>query len=143
MMRRRQGIAAGGFRRRLTITFAVAVGLSAAALGTGTYFVVRHNLLADSVDSSITQTRRNLDVARALQSSNANDLVDAYRSRGDFGTVVTRDGRAYLSGPQVSVRTVPPDLRAVVARGELGYKRALIGGTHYVVTGAPAAACSQ
>lgn len=139
MMRRRQGIAAGGFRRRLTITFALAVGLSAAALGTGTYFVVRHNLLSDSVDSSITQTRRNLDVARLLQSSNPNDLVDAYRSRGDFGTVVTRHGHAYLSGPQVSLRAVPPGLRELVASGQLGYQRALIGGTRYVVTGAPAA----
>jgi two-component system sensor histidine kinase MtrB len=138
-MRRRQGIAAGGFRRRLTITFALAVGLSAAALGTGTYLVVRHNLLSDSVDSSITQTRRNLDVARLLQDADANDLIKAYRERGDFKTVATRRGQAYLSGPQVTLRSVPPGLRAVVARGELGYQRALVGGTHYVVTGAPAA----
>ena len=51
-------------RRRLTIVLALAVGLSAAALATGSYFVVRHNLLDDSVDSAVTQTRRNLDVAR-------------------------------------------------------------------------------
>ncbi|HJW70458.1 MAG TPA: HAMP domain-containing sensor histidine kinase [Gaiellaceae bacterium] len=138
-MRRRQGIAAGGFRRRLTITFALAVGLSAAALGTGTYFVVRHNLLADSVDSSVTQTRRNLDVARAFRAADANDLIDAYRSRGDFKTVATRGGRVYLSGPQVTLQSVPDGLREVVARGELGYQRAEVGGARYVVTGASAA----
>jgi signal transduction histidine kinase len=138
-MRRRQGIAAGGFRRRLTITFALAVGLSAAALGTGSYFVVRHNLLADSADSSVTQTRRNLEVARAFRSTRANDLVQAYRSRGDFETVAIRDGHAYLSGPQVSLNAVPAGLREIVARGELGYERATIAGKHYLVTGSPAA----
>jgi two-component system sensor histidine kinase MtrB len=137
---RRQGIAAGGFRRRLTITFALAVGLSAAALGTGSYFVVRHNLLADSVDSSVTQTRRNLEVARAFRSAGANDLVRAYRSRGDFETVAIRDGQVYLSGPQVTLNAVPAALRGVVARGELGYQRTTVAGRHYLVTGSPAAA---
>ncbi len=41
-------ISSGGLRRRLTIAFTLAVGLSAAALAIGSYFVVRHNLLADS-----------------------------------------------------------------------------------------------
>jgi signal transduction histidine kinase len=139
-MRRRQGIAAGGFRRRLTITFALAVGLSGAALGTGSYFVVRHNLLADSVDSSITQTRRNLDVARALgAAAQADDLLKAYRTRGDFETVATRGGRVYLSGTQVTLQAVPDGLREVVASGQLGYQRAVVGGQHYLVTGAPGA----
>jgi two-component system sensor histidine kinase MtrB len=139
MMRRRQGIAAGGFRRRLTITFALAVGLSATALGAGTYVLVRHNLLADSVNSGVVQTRRNIDVARSYRTARGNDLVDAYRGRGDFETVVTRGGRVYLSGPQVGLQAVPRGLRSVVARGELGYQRAVIGGKHYLVTGAPAA----
>ena len=139
-MRRGQGIAAGGFRRRLTITFALAVGLSAAALGTGSYFVVRHNLLADSVDSSVTQTRRNLEVAHAFRSTGANDLVQAYRSRGDFETVAIRDGHVYLSGPQVTLNAVPAALRGVVEHGNLGYQRTTIAGQHYLVTGSPAAA---
>jgi two-component system sensor histidine kinase MtrB len=138
-MRGRQGIAAGGFRRRLTITFALAVGLSAAALGTGTYFVVRHNLLADSVDSSVTQTRRNLVVARAYGSAQTGDLVQAYRGRGDFETVAAHNGQVFLSGTSVTLQSVPSGLRQVVAVGELGYQRATIAGRHYVVTGTPAA----
>jgi signal transduction histidine kinase len=138
MMRRRQGIAAGGFRRRLTITFALAVGLSAAALGTGSYFVVRHNLLADSVDSSITQTRRNLDVARALNTSATADLVKAYQSRGDFETVAIRHDQVFLSSGQVGLHDVPQGLSAIVGRGQLGYERTNVAGTHYLVTGAPA-----
>ena len=53
----------GGLRRRLTIVFTLAVGASAAVLAAGSYLVVRHNLLADSVDSAVSQSRRNLDIA--------------------------------------------------------------------------------
>ena len=136
-MRRRQGIAAGGLRRRLTITFALAVGLSAAALGAGSYLVVRHNLLADSVDSSVAQTRRNLDVARAYRTAPTATLVKAYQSRGGFETVAVRHDQVYLSG-LVSLHEVPSALKTIVGRGELGYQRANVAGTHYLVTGAPA-----
>jgi signal transduction histidine kinase len=136
-MRRGQRIAPGGFRRRLTITFALAVGLSAAALGAGSYFVMRHNLLADSVDSSVAQTRRNLDVARVLRTRPTAKLVQAYESRGGFDTVAVRHDQVYLSG-LVSLQEVPAGLKAIVGRGELGYQRTNVAGTHYLVTGAPA-----
>jgi len=139
-MRRRQRIATGGLRRRLTITFALAVGVSAAALGGGSYFLVRHNLLADSVDSSVTQTRRNLEVARALafKPRGTADLVRAYRGRGDFKTVVARHGLVFVSSTDVSLHEVPGDLQAIVERGELGYQRTTVAGTRYLVTGTPA-----
>jgi two-component system sensor histidine kinase MtrB len=125
-------------RRRLTIVLALAVGLSGAALAAGSYFVVRHNLLADSVDSSVVQTRRNLEVARAFRGESAQRLIQAYRSRGDFETVVTRSGHAFLSG-LVTLRSVPPGLRTIVDRGELGYQRTSVAGTNYLVTATPAA----
>jgi signal transduction histidine kinase len=124
-------------RRRLTLVLALAVGLSGIALGAGSYFLVRHNLLADSVDSSIVQTRRNLAVAPAYPDTG--QLVDAYKSRGDFLTVATRGGRTFLSSASVSLRSVPAGLRAVVGRGELGYQRTTVAGDRFLVTGAPAA----
>jgi signal transduction histidine kinase len=124
-------------RRRLTLVLALAVGLSGIALGAGSYFLVRHNLLADSVDSSIVQTRRNLGVAPLYRDTG--DLVDAYKSRGDFLTVATRGGRAFLSSTSVSLRSVPTGLRVIVDRGELGYERTTVAGDHFLVTGAPAA----
>jgi signal transduction histidine kinase len=123
-------------RRRLTLVLALAVGLSGAALAAGSYFLVRHNLLADSVDSSIVQTRRNLAVAPAY--SDPRSLVDAYKSRGDFLTVANRGGRTFLSSASVSLPSVPPGLRAVVDRGELGYERTTVAGDQFLVTGAPA-----
>jgi len=125
-------------RRRLTVVLALAVGLSGAALAAGSYFVVRHNLLADSVDSAVVQTRRNLEVARALRAEDAQTLIEQYEGRGDFQSVVTRGGHAYLSG-LVTARSVPASLRALVRRGELGYQRTTVAGKQYLVTGAPAA----
>ena len=123
-------------RRRLAVVLAVAVGLSGTVLAAGSYFVVRHNLLADSVDSSVTQTRRNLELAPAYVRQGPRALLDAYAERG-FRTVVTRGGRSFVSGTDVSLREVPSGLRMVVRRGNLGYERATIAGTHYLVSGAP------
>ena len=53
-------------RRRLTIAFMLAVGASAAALAAGSYFVVRHNLLADSVPEVGTRVRIHLPSAKLV-----------------------------------------------------------------------------
>ena len=124
-------------RRRLTLVLALAVGLSGIALGAGSYFLVRHNLLADSVDSSIVQTRRNLAVAPSYPDTGK--LVDQYKSRGNFLTVATRGGQTFLSSASVSLRSVPAGLRAIVGRGDLGYERTTVAGDRFLVTGAPAA----
>jgi two-component system sensor histidine kinase MtrB len=124
-------------RRRLTLVLALAVGLSGAALAAGSYFLVRHNLLSDSADSSIVQTRRNLDVAPHYRDTGK--LVDAYKSRGDFFTVATLGGHTFLSSASVSLRSVPAGLRAIVDRGELGYERTTVAGDRFLVTGTPTA----
>ena len=81
----------GGLRRRLAVAFTLAVGVSCAALAAGSYFVVRHNLLADSVDAGARQTRRNLVVAPAYLRDGPNALLAAYqRGGGDFLTVGVR-----------------------------------------------------
>ncbi len=128
-------ISPGGLRRRLTIAFTLAVGASAAALAVGSYFVVRHNLLADSVNSSARQARRNLVIAPGYLKSGPDALLKAYQRRGDFDTVGIYRGRPFSSSFSVSVRQVPNDLRRVVRNGELGYERNTVAGTHYLVVG--------
>src|SRR4051812_5122881 len=124
-------------RRRLTIAFALAVGVSAVALATGSYFVVRHNLLRDSANSSAKQARRNLRLAPLYLPGKPNELLGAYRGTGGFDTVLWSGGQIYAS-KFLSLRQVPGGLRAVVARGQLGYQRTTIAGTHYLVVGGPA-----
>jgi two-component system, OmpR family, sensor histidine kinase MtrB len=128
----------GGLRRRLTIVFTLAVGASAAALAIGSYFVVRHNLLTDSVNADVRDARRNLLVAPTYLGrprSGPDELLRAYQRRGDFETAGVYRGRPFSSSFSVSVRQVPDDLRRVVRAGKLGYQRKTVAGTHYLVVG--------
>ncbi|TMK69053.1 MAG: HAMP domain-containing histidine kinase [Actinobacteria bacterium] len=124
-------------RRRLTIVFMLAVGVSAAALAAGSYVVVRHNLLADSVNDGARQGRRNLVVAPTYLRQGSNALIQAYRRSGDFETVGVTGGKPFSSSFSVGLRQVPADLRRLVASGKLGYERETVAGTHYLVVGGP------
>src|SRR5262249_2400065 len=97
-------------RRRLTVALALAVGLFGAALASGSYLLVRHNLLADSVDSGVAQTRRNLEIAPVYLNESTDSLLAAYKRRGGFLTLVLRKGRPF-SSDFVGVRHVPGPLR--------------------------------
>jgi len=123
-------------RRRLTIAFALAVGVSAVALAAGSYFVVRHNLLSDSVTSSAKQARQNLRIAPTYLPS-AQDLLDAYKSTGGFDTVGVVRGQSFSSRLFLGPTQVPAGLRRLVQRGRLGYERKTEAGTHYLVVGGP------
>jgi signal transduction histidine kinase len=124
-------------RRRLTIAFVLAVGVSAVALAAGSYFVVRHNLLADSVKSASKQSRKNLRLAPTYLPGSPDGLLRAYRSIGGFETVLVGRGQPYSSF-KVRLQQVPKSLRRLVQqRGELGYQRETVAGTHYLVVGGP------
>ena len=125
-------------RRRLTIAFVLAVGASAAALAAGSYFVVRHNLLADSVKSASKQSRRNLQLAPTYLPDNPNKLLAAYRGMGGFDTVGVDEGQPFQSGFGATLKQVPAGLRRLVKQGQLGYQRETVTGKHYVVVGGPA-----
>ena len=125
-------------RRRLTIAFVLAVGASAAALAAGSYFVVRHNLLADSVKSASKQSRRNLQLAPTYLPDNPNKLLAAYRGMGGFDTVGVDEGQPFQSGFGATLKQVPAGLRRLVKQGQLGYQRETVAGKHYVVVGGPA-----
>jgi signal transduction histidine kinase len=124
-------------RRRLTIAFALAVGVSAVALATGSYFVVRHNLLSDSVTSSAKQARQNLRLAPSYLPGRPDKLLEAYQSTGGFDTVIESGGQSY-SGFQIRLEDVPDGLRKLVKGGRLAYQRETVAGKHYLVVGGPA-----
>jgi signal transduction histidine kinase len=123
-------------RRRLTIAFALAVGVSAVALAAGSYFVVRHNLLHDSVTSSARQARKNLQLAPTYL-PNTTDLLGAYRGIGGFDTVGKVGRQSFSSKFNLRAGDVPQALRRIVQRGRLGYQRESVNGTHYLVVGGP------
>ena len=97
----------------------LAAGMSAAALAAGSYLVVRHNLLADSVDAAARQTRRNLVIAPTYLRTGPDALLAAYERGGDFLTVGVEEGRPFSSSFSVGLRQVPPGVRRLVAEGRL------------------------
>ncbi len=125
-------------RRRLTIALMLAVGLSAGALAAGSYFVVRHNLLSDSVDSSARQTRANLRIAPAYLKESPRALLEAYeRAGGGFETVGIGPGGPFSSSFEEGPRQVPAALKQIVGRGDIGYERETVTGTPYLIVGGP------
>ena len=124
-------------RRRLTIAFALAVGVSAVALAAGSYFVVRHNLLHDSVTSSARQARKNLQLAPSYL-PDTKMLLDAYKGIGGFETVGIARRQSFSSRFFLGSKQIPDGLRRIVRRGQVGYQRETAAGTHYLVVGGPA-----
>jgi signal transduction histidine kinase len=126
----------GRLRRRLTLAFALTAFLAAAALAGGSYLLVRDARLDDSVERALEQSRFNLVLAaETLPAQGPEALLNAYRLRGGFETVLLADGRAYPSSLTVGEAQVPADLRELVATGQLGYERAAIGATPTLVVG--------
>jgi two-component system sensor histidine kinase MtrB len=115
----------------------LAVGLSALALAGGSYFIVRHNLLSDSLHTDVAQARRNLAIAPTYLRQGPDALQRAYERTGDFLTVGVVQGRPFSSTFSVGLRQVPDDLRRLVRRRQLGYERVDVAGTHYLVVGGP------
>ncbi|HSK15550.1 MAG TPA: HAMP domain-containing sensor histidine kinase [Gaiellaceae bacterium] len=126
----------GRLRRRLTLAFGLTAFLAAAALAGGSYLLVRDARLADSVDRGLDQSRFNLVLAaETLPAQGPEALLDAYRRRGGFETVLLAGGRAYPSSLSVGEAQVPAGLRELVATGQLGYERTTLGETPTLVVG--------
>jgi signal transduction histidine kinase len=136
----RAAIRPGSLRRRLTVAFLLVAGLSAAALAVASYGIVREARLSDSVDRSIEQSRFNLVLANETLSTDPSaqeieQLLSAYERRGGFETVGATGTRRFSSSVSVGIQEVPPELRALVARGRLGYERVTVAGTRYLIVG--------
>ena len=121
---------------------ALAVGLSGAALAVGSYFVVRHNLLADSVDSGVQQTRADLELAPSVYPQ-ASGLLTTRSSAAACSRRSSGAAGAVSSFEVGGLRQVPEGLQRVVQRGELGHERTAIGDRHSLVAGSPARGDAQ
>jgi signal transduction histidine kinase len=130
----------GRLRRRLTIAFMLAAGLSAAALAAGSYLLVRDSRLDDSLDRSLEQARTTLVLAATIlggssDPATADQLVTALERRAGFEAVVIEDGEATSTSLSLGEAQVPEDLRALVGQGGLAYERTEVGGEHQLIVG--------
>lgn len=125
----------GRLRRRLTLAFALAAGLAAAALAAGSFLLVREARLEDSRDRALEQTRFTLVLgSEVLPADGPETLLEALERRG-FQTVLLANGRAYPSSLSIGEEQVPADLRGLVGEGQLAFERTDVADTPYLVTG--------
>ena len=126
-----------GVRGRLTVTIVALVALTAALLGIGAYVFVDYSLHDRFRTDAANQARFDLSVLipRTLtevtrEALNESGLQETFGRRdvilvADFGDVT----------PGVLAAALPPDFRAAVDRGEIGYQWATIGGRQDLVVG--------
>jgi two-component system sensor histidine kinase MtrB len=130
----------GRLRRRLTIAFMLAAGLSAAALAVSSYLIVRDSRLDDSLDRSLEQARATLVLAATILAGSsdaaaAEELIGALERRAGFDAVVIAEGEAISTSLSLGEEQVPPDLQTTIEDGGLAYQRVEISGEHELVIG--------
>jgi two-component system sensor histidine kinase MtrB len=69
-------------------------------------------------------------------STDLQQAVESYEDRG-IHAVLLIDGDSYRSDPSLAV-AIPPGLRAISVRGQLGYERLEVGGVPTLLVGGPA-----
>jgi signal transduction histidine kinase len=135
-----------GVRARLAVTLVGLVALTVAILGAGTYAFVDRSLRDQLLTDARQQVAFNLTVLMPgrLQPGadraafEASGLVDAFRLRGDVEAVADfGDGDPYVSTAALAgaLNQLSPALRAIVARGELGYEWTELAGSPVLVLG--------
>lgn len=130
----------GRMRRRLTIAFMLAAGISAAALAGGSYLLVRDSRLDDSLDRSLEQARATLVLAATILGGSSDtaatqELIAALERRAGFDAVVIAGSEAISTSLSLGAAQVPQGLQALVEAGGLAYQRAEIAGEHQLVIG--------
>jgi signal transduction histidine kinase len=134
-----------GVRGRLAVTLVALVAVTVASIGLGVYALVDASLRARQVADARQEADFDLSVLLPgadpppsdAASLEASGLPDAFRLRGqadviaDFG-----DGAPYEpAGMAGSLAQIDPALRAIAARGELGFAWQQLGGRPVLVLG--------
>ena len=130
----------GRLRRRLAVAFALAAGITSGALAVGSYVLVREARLSDSLDRAQAEARFDLVLAARTLPANPDEtafesLLDTFEQQKRLHAVLVRGRTTTPSGGSVAGLAVPASLRAVAARGELGFERVRLRGTPELLVG--------
>jgi two-component system sensor histidine kinase MtrB len=140
------GSAMGGIRTRLAVTLVALVALTVAAIGVGTYAFVDRSLRDRLIEDARHQADFNLSVLLPAQvppptdvpSFEASRLAEAFRLRGDVETIADfGNGDVFASDPSRTgtLTAISPELRAIVASGQLGFAWQELAGQPALVIG--------
>lgn len=111
----------------------------AAALGAGTFVVVRENLFEAREESALEQTLANarlLSSALSVSDVDINGLLAAVRPQVRTRPLLLRDGQWYTASLQVQPDDIPSSLHDVVTSGATGIQRFRSGDRLFLGIGA-------
>jgi two-component system, OmpR family, sensor histidine kinase MtrB len=124
--------------RRLVIVVVLVAAAVGAALATVVFELVRDARLRDSLERARAEAVFDLRLAGPLLegSTNLRQAVATFREERGIHAILIKDGQTVDTDPTLGI-TIPPALRDLAARGQLGFDRVDVGGGPTLIVGGP------
>jgi signal transduction histidine kinase len=128
--------------RQLALVFVAAVLVTALALSLAAYFITKAGQEDEALQKALDQSGFNLFLADSMlpaqpEGADFDRLIDAFKIRGDFATLIEAGSQTYFSGLDVNRTLVTPELAAKVAEGHIGYQNITAPQGLMLVVGGP------
>ncbi len=119
----------------IVVSVAAVVGATLAAV---VFELVRDARLRDSLERARAEATFDLRLAGPLLEGSADlpRVVETFREERDVHAILVQGGRTIDSDPGSAI-SIPPGLRAIARRGQIGYDRIDAGGVPTLLVGGP------
>jgi two-component system sensor histidine kinase MtrB len=122
----------------LVAVIVLVAAIVAAALATVVFALVRDARLRDSLVRARAEAVFDLRIAGPLLAGSAEPeaIVETFQEERGISAILVEDGRTIHAGPGSGI-SISPGLRAIAARGQLGYDRIEADGIPTLLVGGP------
>ena len=127
-----------GAPRRFVVLVVLVAAVVGAALATAVFALVRDARLRDSLRRARAEAVFDLRLAGPLLegSTDLARAVETFREERGVHAILLKGGRTIDSDPTTTI-PIPPGLRAIARRGQIGYDRIHVGGVPTLLVGGP------
>ena len=131
-------VGGAGSPRRFVVLVVLIAAVVGAALATTVFALVRDARLRDSLERAKTETLFDLRLAGPLLegSTDLAHAVDTFREERGVHAILVQRARTIDSDPGSTI-SIPPGLRSIAGRGQIGYDRIDVGGVPTLLVGGP------
>jgi two-component system, OmpR family, sensor histidine kinase MtrB len=131
-------VGGAGSPRRLVVVVVLIAATVGATLAAAVFELVRDARLRDSLERARAEAVFDLRLAGPLLegSTDLARAVETFREERDVHAILVQGARTIDSDPGSAI-AIPPGLRAIAARGQIGYDRIDVGGVPTLLVGGP------
>jgi signal transduction histidine kinase len=128
-----------GTPRRFVVVVVLIAAVVGATLATAVFALVRDARLRDSLERARTEAVFDLRLAGPLLegSTDPAQVVETFRDERGVHAILVQGERTIDSDPGSTI-AIPPGLRTIAGRGQIGYDRVDVGGVPTLLIGGPA-----